>query len=325
MYKGSKVLVAGGSGVIGIPIVKELVSRGAIVTAVGMESVAVATKYLPPKVNYVQGNLLDIEYCKKIFKDHRIVLNLAGTKRSVGIGYKGISKFFVDMMKLQTNIMEVAHDLNVERFLFVGSISEYPSIDIRSEDEVWNGKPAQNDWFTGVQKRMGESQSEAYFLDTGWDAVRIIRPSNVYGPFDNFGEENGQVIPALISKLFRNSQKLQIIGDGTNLRDFIFADDVGYWALEALEKSPPNFPLNIGSGIGTSVKEIAENLVDIFGGNTLIEYLPAKNSGDKVRILDISRAKTTIGFDPSISIKEGLKKTVNWIKSNENWNQSKYL
>jgi nucleoside-diphosphate-sugar epimerase len=221
--------------------------------------------------------------------------------------------------------MEVAHESNVERFLFVGSISEYPSIDVRSEDEVWKGKPAQNDWFTGVQKRIGESQGEAYFLDTGWDAVRVIRPSNVYGPFDNFGEENGQVIPALISKLLRNSQKLQIIGDGTNLRDFIFADDVAYWALEALEKSPPNFPLNIGSGIGTSVKDIAENLVDILGGDTLIEYLPTKNSGDKVRILDIDRAKATLGFEPSISIKEGLKRTVSWIKTNENWNRSKYL
>jgi GDP-L-fucose synthase len=325
MYDKERVLVAGGTGVLGFPIVNELVLRGAQVTVVGMEKKSVATKYLAKNVNYVRADLLDIENCRKIFKNHNIVINLAGTKRSVGIGYKGISRFFVDMLRLQTNIMETAFNLNVDRFLFVGSIAEYPPLDIRSEDEVWNGKPAQNDWFTGVQKRIGEAQSEAYLLDTGWDAVRIVRPSNVYGPFDNFGAQNGQVIPALISKLISNPRQLQIIGDGSNIRDFIFSEDVAHWSLEALEKAPPNFAINIGSGDGITINEIAQNLVKIHGEKTEIQYLPEQQSGDKKRVLNISRAKEILGFTNRTSLYDGLSITLDWVKKNPDWTKNKFL
>ena len=325
MYKGAKVVVAGGTGVVGVPIVQQLVSKGALVTVVGMESENVVAKYLPRNIKYLQRDLLQLENCKEVFKGHQIILNLAGTKRSVGIGYKGVSNFFTNMLKLQINIMEIAHDLRVERFLFVGSICEYPTIAIRSEDEVWNGKPAQNDWLSGVQKRIGESQGEAYFLDTGWDAVRVVRLSNVYGPFDNFTEENGQVIPALISKLIKNSRKLQIIGDGSNVRDFIFSEDAAYWSLEALEKAPSTYPINIGSGVGTSIKSIAENLIEIFGYKTEVEYRPLMQSGDKERVLNTDRAKRVLNFHERVSIPDGLRKTVEWIRENPDWNNYKYL
>ena len=325
MYKKEKVLVAGGTGVIGIPIVHELINRGAHVTVVGMEDENIALRYLPREVIYKKRNLLDIDQCSEVIRNHKIVVNCAGTKRSVGIGYKNISGFLVSMLNLQTNIMDIAHKEKVERFLYFGSIAEYPPIEIRHEDDVWNGKPAQNDWFTGVQKRIGEVQSEAYFLDTGWDAVRIVRPSNVYGPFDNFGITNSQVIPALISKMLTNPKKLEILGDGSNIRDFIYSQDVAYWSLEALEKAPNNYPVNIGSGVGQSIKEIAMILCKILNIEPEISFESNRPSGDLKRVLDIKRAKEILGFYPKISLEEGLARTVNWIKDNPKWNEQKYV
>jgi GDP-L-fucose synthase len=238
-----------------------LVERGAKVTVAGMEPESKAHKYLPESATYIQRNFLDIEQCKNEIRGKQIVINLAGTKRSVGVGYKGISKFLVDMLRLQTNIMDISHEERVERFLFVGSICEYPPLEIRHEQDVWNGKPQQNDWIPGVQKRIGESQAEAYFLDTGWDAVRIVRPSNVYGPYDNFNSETAQVIPAIISKLINQPESLEVIGDGSNIRDFIYSEDVAFWSLAALENAPANYPINLGSGEGVSIKEIVSKLV----------------------------------------------------------------
>jgi GDP-L-fucose synthase len=325
MYKGKKVLVAGGTGVLGIPMVKELVFRGALVTVVGMEEENHALKYLPREAKYLKRNLLDLDQCKNVISGQEFVINLAGTKRSVGIGYKGISKFLVTMLNLQTNIMDVSHSEGIERFLFVGSICEYPNLELRTEEDVWNGKPQQNDWISGVQKRIGEAQAEAYLLDTGWDAVRIVRPSNVYGPFDNFSSEQGQVIPSLVAKLLAKPKKLEVMGDGSNIRDFIYADDVAFWSLEVLEKAPSNFPINLGSGLGTSIKEIAETLVELKGGVIDIEYSSQIPSGDLKRILDTRRAKESIGFYTQTSIREGLEKTLYWAKENPQWAKEKYV
>jgi len=325
MYSGKKVLVAGGTGVLGFPMVKELVRRGAIVNVIGMEEAEHVIKYLPADVKYLKKNLLDLEECHAAIRSQDIVINLAGTKRSVGIGYKNISKFLVNMLNLQTNIMDVAHSHGIERFLFVGSICEYPALEVRSEDEVWNGKPQQNDWIPGVQKRIGEAQAEAYFLDTGWDAVRIVRPSNVYGPFDNFSAETGQVIPSLIAKLLQNPDVLEVLGDGSNIRDFIYADDVAYWSLEALEKAPPNFPINIGSGQGVTIADIASNLLEISKLKTTIKFTSDVPSGDHKRILDMQRAKKTINYSLRTSLEDGLQKTLEWAKQNPAWIKEKYV
>jgi len=325
MFKGKNVLVAGGTGVIGIPIVNLLVERGAKVTVAGMEPESKAHKYLPESATYIQRNFLDIEQCKNEIRGKQIVINLAGTKRSVGVGYKGISKFLVDMLRLQTNIMDISHEERVERFLFVGSICEYPPLEIRHELDVWNGKPQQNDWIPGVQKRIGESQAEAYFLDTGWDAVRIVRPSNVYGPYDNFNSETAQVIPAIISKLINQPESLEVIGDGSNIRDFIYSEDVAFWSLAALENAPANYPINLGSGEGVSIKEIVSKLVKINGKNTLVNYSTSVNGGDPSRMLSMNRAREVLGFRQLFSIDVGLRKTFDWALTNPNWKTEKFI
>jgi GDP-L-fucose synthase len=325
MYKNEKVIVLGGTGVVGIPVVRELVKRGAQVTVVGMEDTNVAKRYLPIEALYKRRNLLDREQCNEVINNHKIVINCAGTKRSVGIGFKNISKFFVEMLNLQTNIMDAAHDQRAERFLFIGSIAEYPPLEIRQEDDVWKGKPSQNDWFTGVQKRIGEVQADAYQLDTGWDAVRIVRLSNVYGPFDDFGIVNSQVIPALISKLLVNSEKLVILGDGSNVRDFIYSDDAAFWSLEALERAPCNYPINIGSGSGERIRTVVDVISEILQISPEISFETSQPSGDLKRVLDITRAREILNFHPRISLYQGIERTIAWFRSNPEWGHEKYV
>ena len=198
----------------------------------------------------------------------------------------------------------------MNRFLFVGSICSYPQNDIHFEENVWNGMPKQNDRIPGIAKRIGELQGEAYQLEFGWDAVRVVRPSNVYGPYDDFNPETAQVIPALISRIFKGENPLVVWGDGKNKRDFIFSEDCAYWMLKAMEKAPPNTPINLGSGEAYTIHDIVNKLCSLTEKNIEIYWDTDKPAGDRIRLMSMQRAKDILGFYPRTSLTDGLRQTI---------------
>ena len=314
-YKGRKVLVAGGTGTIGVPLVNELVKRGAFVRVVSADDESLARARLGTQIEFQSMDLTSSENCTRAVRDQEFVFNLVGIKGSVGIGQTRVASYFVPMLRFQTNLMEASFEAGVSRFLFVGSICSYPQANVHFEDNMWNGMPKQNDRIPGIAKRVGELLGEAYQLEYGWDAVRIVRPSNVYGPFDDFNPCTAQVIPSLIHKMLTADGPVKVWGDGSAVRDFIFSDDVAFWMCEAVEKSPPNLPINLGSGSGTSIKELAEAIRFIIGRGTTLEWDPEAPTGDPFRVLDIGRAKDTLGFHPRTDLSTGLQKTTNWYKN----------
>jgi GDP-L-fucose synthase len=241
------------------------------------------------------------------------VFNLIGVKGSPKMCKEQPASFMVPMLQFNTNMMEAARRANVKWYLFTSSVGVYHPADVFKEDDVWKTFPSENDRFAGWAKRIGELQAEAYKIQYGANNISIVRPANVYGPYDNFDVENAMVVPSLIRKAFENTE-LVVWGDGSPIRDFIYAEDVALGMLYAVENKITE-PLNLGSGTGVSIKSLVDIIVDNVDKPVEVKWDTEKPSGDRMRILDMTRAKS-YGFVPKYSLEEGVKETIKWFKEN---------
>jgi GDP-L-fucose synthase len=315
MYEGARVLVAGGTGTIGVQVVKQLLKRGSIVTIASLDNVTKIQTIFgadSQRIDFKHLDLTLVESCAESVKDQDIVLNLVGIKGSTGIGETKVASYLIPMLRFQTNLMEAAFYEKISRFLFTGSVCSYPQSELHVEENMWNGMPKQNDRIPGIAKRVGELLGEAFELEFGWDAVRVVRPSNVYGPYDDFNPSTAQVIPSLIHKANSGDDEMDVWGDGTAIRDFIYSEDVAYWMLEALEKAPSNYPINLGSGEGVTIKDIAETVIRVVKPDMRINWISSGPVGDPVRVMSMERAREILGYTQRTSLAEGLAKTNSW-------------
>jgi GDP-L-fucose synthase len=311
-YKNKKVLVTGGTGLIGRPLVEMLVEQGADVTIVSLDDPGRA----PKGVNFKRADLREFSNCLEVCKDQEIVFQLAGVKGSPAMTAKRPASFFVPTITFSINMMEAARRMGTERFLFTSSVGVYSPAEVFYEDDVWKTFPSPNDRFAGWAKRMGELQAEAYKIEYNWDKISIVRPANVYGPYDNFDPANAMVIPSLINRAMSGERPLTVWGDGSPIRDFIHARDVARGMMLAVEKGI-NEPINLGSGSGVTIKQIAEIVAEnIPGGPIELVWDVTKPKGDAKRLMDMTRANS-YGFVPEISIEDGIKETIAWFAENK--------
>lgn len=233
IYKGKKVLVAGGTGLIGRPLVEMLIDKGAKVRVASLDDPSSAN----PKAEFFRGNLTNWDFCKKVVNGMDYVFNLAGTKGAVSTGTIKAASFFVPHLVFNTLLMEAARVAKVERYLYTSSIGIYPpSPEAKKEDIAWQGSPPGTNPFGGWAKRMGELQAEAYKIEFGWNKIAIVRPAHVYGPYDYFDPSSSMVIPSLIRRAVEKGNPFVIWGDGSAIRDFIYTNDVAEGMLLALER-----------------------------------------------------------------------------------------
>lgn len=317
-YKNKKVLVAGGTGVIGIPVVNLLSNLGSKIFVVSQHSSNYAKKKLPKNVKFRKADLRLLSNCKRFTKNMDIVINLVGIKGSTGIGNSKVSDFFYSMIMFQTNLMQAAYLNKVKRFMFVSSICGYPfSNKEKYEEDFWKGLPKQNDMIPGIVKRLGEIQAEAFFKQENWKGLRIIRPSNVFGPHDDFDPNTGQVIPSLIAKLFSKNKKLSVWGDGSAKRDFVYSWDIARAILRILKEN--KFiadPINFGAGRSISIKLLVKKILKISKIDKKVIWKKNAPTGDKVRFLSMKKFKSSINGFKSTSIDDALKETIDWYKLN---------
>lgn len=312
-YKRKKVLVAGGTGMIGTCLVNKLLELDCDVTIASLETRKYAERLFGRKVKFIRIDLTDFTNCLKVTKNKDLVFNLLGIKGSVGIGQTKTASFLIPMLRFQTNLMDAAFKNDIKGFLFTSSICAYPKSDSpKDEDSVWDGLPKQNDRIPGLAKRIGEIQAESYLLEYGWKAPKIVRPSNVYGPFDDFNPQTAQVIPALIARMVSGENPVKIWGGGSAIRDFIYVSDVVEGIILALEKAPSCVPINLGSGKGASIKRIAQTIADNMPSKPKLSWDTTKPTGDPVRILSVKRARSLLNFKTKTTLEDGIQKTVEW-------------
>lgn len=315
MFENANVLVTGSSGMIGRQLVSTLIEKKANVFAADLSEVLIFSK----NVKQVQVDLRNFSDCKNICKNMDYVFNLAGIKASPKACIEQPANIMGPMIQFNTNMLEAAMANNVKWYLYTSSIGVYQPAPLLREDDVWSSMPSKNDWYGGWAKRIGELQVKAFEVQNGLSNCSIVRPANVYGPHDNFDLSSAMVIPSLIRKADEND-RLEVWGDGTQIRDFVHAHDVARGMIFAVEKKI-TVPINLGSGEGVKIKTIAEIISNFFGKELVWDT--DKPAGDLVRLFDTSRAKS-YGFYPSISIEEGIIDTIKWYLKNKNIIKKKY-
>jgi len=310
-YLNKNVLITGGTGLIGRQLSSILQSYKAKITVVSLDS----PYKIDRKIKFVKSDLRSFDNCLKVCKNMDFVFHLAGVKGSPKMTMSKPASFMTPTLMFSINMMEAARRQKVKRYLFTSSIGVYSPKKKLEEDDVWSSSPSKNDFIPGWTKRICELQAEAFKIEYNFNNVSIVRPANVYGPYDNFDENNAMVIPSLISKALKSKKYLKVWGDGSAIRDFVYSEDVARAMALTLYKKI-TYPINIGSGKGVSIKEIAETVAKMVPNGPLkILWDKTKPSGDKIRLMNVSKAKR-IGFKTKTSIEEGIKKTINWyIKS----------
>lgn len=295
---------------IGRELVNLLLLRGAEVTIASLDHV----KNMDERVKVRTADLTLKHNCEIMVKGMDMVFHLAGIKGSPLMCKERPASFSVPMQQFNLNMMEAAVKEDVEWYLYTSSVGVYKPAEVFEEDDVWKTFPSENDKFAGWAKRMGELQAQAYQIENNWDRFSIVRPANVYGRFDNFNPDTAMVIPSLIAKASEN-EVLDVWGDGSPVRDFIHAIDVARGMVHMVVNGI-NDPVNLGSGSGVTIKEVAETIAGSFDPKRTINWQTDKPTGDTKRLLSMSRANS-YGFSPEISLKDGIKDTVDWYLKNK--------
>lgn len=309
-FRRRNALVTGGTGLIGRQIVRLLCEAGANVRSVSLDKIKVH-----PAAEHIEGDLTDFAFCRTVTKDMNYVFHVAGIKGSIEVTKTKPASFFVPLLMFNTNVLEASRVNKVQKVVYTSSIGAYPSAEIfreSGENEV-EGQPM--DMFPGWAKRMAEFQIQAYKIQYGLDNFAIARPCNVYGPGDNFDSDNAMVIPSLMSRIHRGEDPVVIWGDGSAVRDFAYSEDVAEGVILALYHGTGSRFVNLGSGKGYTIRELVETLRSFIDFN--YEFDNTKPRGFPKRVMDISLAREMLGYNPTTSLLDGLKKTWEWYVSNQ--------
>jgi len=303
-FTGRNVLVTGGTGLIGRQVVELLVSARASVKIVSLDHVKVSDR-----ADHVIGDLTSFELCKELTRGMDFVFHLAGIKGSAKVSQTHLASHFVPTMMFNVNVLEASRLNKVRRVVYTSSIGAYANGEIFKEGKPGDFHDAPMD-FAGWAKRMAELQVHAYRTQFGMENFAIVRPSNVYGPGDNFDPENAMVVPTLMHRIDKKEDPVVVWGDGSAIRDIVYSRDVAEGVILALHHGTKGRYVNLGAGRGYSVRELVETLHSFLPFNYTFDA--AKPSGFPKRVMDISLARELIDYNPTTTLRDGLRDTWDW-------------
>jgi GDP-L-fucose synthase len=186
------------------------------------------------------------------------------------------------------------------------------------EQDLWNGYPEETNAPYGLAKKALLVQSQAYRQQYGYNSIFLL-PTNLYGPGDNFDPRTSHVIPALIRKCVEavdaGRDYIDVWGDGSATRDFLFIDDAVEGVLAAAEHYNTSDPLNLGSGREIRIADVARLVADAVGFTGTIRWDASKPNGQPRRCLDVTRAADRLGFRARTPFPEGLAHAVAWYRA----------
>ena len=304
----TKILITGASGMVGKHLVDMCLEKGYFVkgTDIRYDERYSEEKYWGENFDFQHGNLNNYQRCLELVDDVDVVFHVAGVKGSPKRAAEQPNDYFTPMLQMNTNMAEAARLQEVDWYVYTSTIGVYQPAEVFKEDDVWKTFPSENDKYAGWVKRLGELQLDCFETHYGLKNYSIVRPANIYGEYDNFGEES-TVIASLVKKGC-NDKLLSVWGDGTPIRDFIHAEDVARGILMSYENKITE-PINLGSGDGVRIRDIASIVATHYGKE--IEYDVTKPNGDNKRLMDMTRANS-YGFHPQVDLETGIKRVIKY-------------
>ncbi len=294
------VLVTGSKGFLGSFLVKEL------------------EKLCPKKIITPSSKELDLRdnsNCKKAVRGVDIVFHLAAHVGGIGLNKERPGDLFYDNLMMGTQLLHEAKNASVQKFIALGTVCSYPKFSQIPflESSIWDGYPEETNAPYGLAKKMMLVQSQAYREQYNFKSIVVI-PTNLYGPNDNFDPLSSHVIPALILKINNakknNSKSITLWGDGTPTRDFLYVEDASRGIILAADKYDDPLPINLSSEEEISIKQLAELISDLMKFDGKIIWDTSKPNGQPRRCVSNKRAEEKLNFKPEISLKEGLRRTI---------------
>lgn len=308
-WKNKKVIVTGGSGFLGTPVVEILREKGAEV-------------FVPRRRDY---DLIQLQESLRCFAEHRpeIVIHSAAFYGGIWINQMYPAKIYYENLMMATNVIEACRLSGVKKFVGVGTACSYPGYltGELNEEDLWNGPAHETVRNYGMVKKMMQIQCWAYKKQYGFNGIHLIL-TNLYGPGDTYNPERSHVAAALVRKFVEATQRgdaaVEVWGTGKPIREFLFVNDAAEAIVRAAEIYDDVAPVNIGTGIGTSIRELAETIQDVSGFAGTLTWNTEKPDGQMKKILDVRKMKTALQWQPPTALREGLEKTIRWYVANKN-------
>ena len=307
-WKDKKTLVTGGHGFVGHAVLKELKKLG-------------CKQIITPKKNEcdltIESNVKDLFSSTK----PEIVIHLAGKVGGILANKTMPAEFFYKNLMIGTLVLEYARLNNVKRLVALAAGCGYPKhLQVPyKESDFWKELPDENSIGYSMAKKMLIIQSWTYREQYGFNSS-ILLPANLYGPYDNFHLRNSHVVPALIRKFVEavenNEKEVVVWGSGKASREFLYVGDTAKSILKIAEYFNESGPLNLGTGVETTIGELVRLLVSLTGYNGNVVWDNTKPDGQPRRYYDMSLYRENIGSVPNTPIDTGLKETIQWYRLN---------
>ncbi len=307
-WENNRFCVTGGAGFLGKVVCRKLIERG-------------AKNLFIPEID--QYDLVQLSSIRQVLDDAQpdVIIHLAAQVGGIGANREHPAEFFYNNLMMGSQLMHEAWQKKVKKFVAIGTICAYPKFTPVpfKEENLWNGYPEETNAPYGLAKKMLLVQAQAYRQQYGFNSIFLL-PVNLYGPGDNFNPSSSHVIPALIRKCVESNEKgnkeIEVWGDGSPTREFLYVEDAAEAILLATEKYNDSEPVNLGSGYEISIKELVNLIAKLTGFTGQMRWDTSKPNGQPRRALDTKRALDYFGFHAQMPFEEGLKKTIDWYLQN---------
>lgn len=313
-FKDKKVLVAGGAGFIGSNLILKLLEAGANVYAADMKE--------KPQIKdknfwYLRADFLKKEDCAKAVAGMDYVFMCAANTSGAAVMEKTPLVHVTPNIIMNSQMLEASYAAGVKKFLFISSNTVYPALDTPvKETDMRYGDVFHKYYFVAWMKQFSEVLCEMYTKVKNPMKTVVVRPANSFGPYSDFEWETSHVIPALIRKVVERHDPIEVWGDGKDIKDFIYVEDLVQGMLLAMEKLETFEPVNLATGKPTTVRDILQHVLKIENNeNAKVVFDASKPTMIPKRLIDPTKAKAILGFEATTPLEEGLRKTVAWYKS----------
>ncbi len=308
-WKNKRVCVTGGAGFLGSFVTAKLNERGT------------AEVFIPTIEKY---DLVQAGSIRQMLDDSKpdIIIHLAAQVGGIGANREHPAEFFYNNLMMGVQLMHEAWLRGVEKFVALGTICAYPKFTPIPfmEENLWDGYPEETNAPYGLAKKMLLVQSQSYRQQYGYNSI-FLMPVNLYGPRDNFHRASSHVIPALIRKCLEaiesGADSIEVWGDGSPTREFLYVEDAAEGILLASEKYNSSEPVNLGSGMEISIKDLVELIARLTGFSGQIKWDTSKPNGQPRRRLSVERAEREFGFRAQVNFEEGLRRTIDWYRDHK--------